>query len=188
MTVFSASFAPLAHAQHEVQESRDRRCGAVVAVATGCFDVLHPGHLRLLREARIAAEHHANSGCGRIFPQVLLIVALNDDASVRRLKGPGRPIFTLNERAIIAGHLADVDLVTYFVGDDPSVAIRALRPDFYVKGGDYTPDTLPEGPLVEELGGQVVIVPRPEGSWSTTELLRRLRVEKRARHGLSERS
>jgi rfaE bifunctional protein nucleotidyltransferase chain/domain len=115
-----------------------------VVFTNGCFDVLHRGHVAYLRQAR---------GLGDV-----LVVALNSDASVARLKGPTRPVNPLEDRAGVIGALSAVDLVTAFEADSPVELLELVRPDVYAKGGDYTPEMLPETPVVETLGGEVRIL------------------------------
>jgi len=121
-----------------------RAAGHRVVFTNGCFDVLHRGHVAYLRQARALGE--------------VLVVALNSDASVARLKGPTRPVNPLVDRAGVVGALACVDLVTAFEADSPVELLELVRPDVYAKGGDYTAEMLPETPVVEALGGQVRIL------------------------------
>jgi len=136
-----------------------RAGGLRVGFANGCFDLIHPGHVRLLSEAR--------AGCDR------LVVALNTDASVSRLKGPTRPVQSEASRAIVMASLAPVDLVTLFDQDTPLELIKALRPDVLVKGSDYTVDQVVGGDLVQGWGGRVLLVTLEEGH-STTGTIRRM--------------
>jgi rfaE bifunctional protein nucleotidyltransferase chain/domain/rfaE bifunctional protein kinase chain/domain len=121
-----------------------RAAGHRVVFTNGCFDVLHRGHVAYLRQARRLGD--------------LLVVALNSDASVSRLKGPSRPVNPLEDRAGVIGALSAVDLVTAFEADSPVELLELVRPDVYAKGGDYTPEMLPETPVVEALGGEVRIL------------------------------
>jgi D-beta-D-heptose 7-phosphate kinase/D-beta-D-heptose 1-phosphate adenosyltransferase len=121
-----------------------RAAGHRVVFTNGCFDVLHRGHVAYLRQARRLGD--------------LLVVALNSDASVSRLKGPTRPVNPLEDRAGVIGALSAVDLVTAFEADSPVELLELVRPDVYAKGGDYTPEMLPETPVVEALGGEVRIL------------------------------
>jgi D-beta-D-heptose 7-phosphate kinase/D-beta-D-heptose 1-phosphate adenosyltransferase len=137
-----------------------RARGGRVVLANGCFDLLHRGHVDLLRRAR---------GLGD-----LLVVAVNSDASVRRLKGAGRPLTPLGDRLAVLAAIDPVDVLVAFDGDTPVEVIRAVRPDLLVKGGDHDPATLPEAPLVEELGGAVRILPLVHDH-STSSLIERAR-------------
>jgi rfaE bifunctional protein nucleotidyltransferase chain/domain len=121
-----------------------RAAGHRVVFTNGCFDVLHRGHVAYLRQARRLGD--------------VLVVALNGDASVSRLKGPTRPVNPLVDRAGVIGELASVDLVTSFDTDTPEQLLELVRPDVYAKGGDYTAEMLPETPVVEALGGRVCIL------------------------------
>jgi D-beta-D-heptose 7-phosphate kinase / D-beta-D-heptose 1-phosphate adenosyltransferase len=145
----------------QVVEAVRRRRGTVVATG-GCYDLLHAGHLATLQAARALGD--------------CLVVLINDDRSVRELKGPGRPINTASERATVLQALACVDAVAVFAERDPAVALRRLRPDIWVKGGDYTGQTPPEQSVLSEWGGTAVTVPYLAGR-STTALTIRLRAE-----------
>lgn len=138
---------------------RDARHGTVV-FTNGVFDLIHPGHVDVLNVAR----SHGDA----------LIVGLNSDASVRRLKGPSRPVRTEHDRAYVLAALEAVDAVVIFAEDTPLELIRALRPDVLVKGGDYTPETVVGREEVESRGGRVVIVPLTAGH-STTSIIEKLR-------------
>ena len=118
-----------------------RRAGRSVVFTNGCFDVLHRGHVRYLEQARALGD--------------LLVVAVNSDGSVRRLKGPDRPVNPVEDRTALLAALSCVDHVVVFEEDSPTALIEAIRPDVYVKGGDYPPELVPEAPLVQRLGGQV---------------------------------
>ena len=149
--------ANLAEAIKQVAEWHRR--GLRVGFANGCFDLIHPGHVRLLSEARAACDR--------------LIVALNTDASVKRLKGPSRPLQNEMARATVMASMAPVDLVTLFDEDTPYEMIQALRPDILVKGSDYTVDQVVGADLVQGWGGKVVLVTLREGH-STTGTIRRM--------------
>jgi rfaE bifunctional protein nucleotidyltransferase chain/domain len=126
-------------------------------VATGgCFDLLHAGHVATLHAARALGDR--------------LVVLLNSDASVRRLKGPGRPVMHQDERAAMLRALRCVDEVVVFDEDTPEAALARIAPDVWVKGGDYAPDELPEAAVVRALGGEVATVPYVAGR-STTRLI-----------------
>jgi D-beta-D-heptose 7-phosphate kinase / D-beta-D-heptose 1-phosphate adenosyltransferase len=136
-----------------------RAQGLRVGFANGCFDLIHPGHVRLLVEAR--------ARCDR------LIVALNTDASVKRLKGPTRPLQNETARATVMASLAPVDMVVLFAEDTPIELIQALRPDVLVKGADYTIDQVVGADLVQSWGGTVLLV-ELEAGHSTTGTIRRM--------------
>jgi rfaE bifunctional protein nucleotidyltransferase chain/domain len=121
----------------------ERARGRTLALANGCFDVLHVGHVRLLAEARTHAD--------------LLVVALNSDASVRALKGAGRPFVPLAERMEVIAALAGVDFVTSFEEATAGALIDALRPSVQIKGTDRSPESVPERAQVERYGGRIVI-------------------------------
>lgn len=137
-----------------------RRAGRRLALANGCFDVLHVGHVRYLEGARAEADE--------------LVVGVNGDASVARLKGPGRPVMPAAERALLVAALRAVDHVVVFEEDDVAQLLLALRPDVHCKGTDYTPETVPERDVVRSYGGRVAIVGDPK-QHDTRELLRRIR-------------
>lgn len=137
-----------------------RAKGAAVVFTNGCFDVLHAGHVRYLTKARAMGD--------------FLVIGLNSDASVRRLKGDGRPINTEGDRAEVLDALRAVDAVTIFGEPTAEALIAMVRPDVYVKGGDYTLETLPEAKIVKEYGGRVEFVPLVEGR-STTNVIERIR-------------
>jgi rfaE bifunctional protein nucleotidyltransferase chain/domain len=137
-----------------------RRVGHRIVFTNGCFDVLHRGHVAYLRQARALGD--------------VLIVALNTDESVVRLKGPQRPVNPLVDRAGVVGALDAVDLVTSFTEDSPVALLTRVRPDVYAKGGDYTPQMLPETPVVERLGGQVRVLDYLSDH-STTAIVDRIR-------------
>jgi D-glycero-beta-D-manno-heptose 1-phosphate adenylyltransferase len=121
-----------------------RRGGKTIALANGCFDVLHVGHVRYLEGARAEAD--------------VLVVGVNADDSVRRLKGEGRPVQPAGDRALLVAALRSVDHVVVFPEDDVGRLLLTLRPDVHCKGTDYTPDTVPERDVVRSFGGRVAIV------------------------------
>ena len=129
-------------------------------LTNGCFDLLHVGHIRYMQGAKALGGK--------------LIVALNSDESVRRIKGEGRPFMPANERAEIIASLADVDAVVVFDEPDVRTLIREIRPDIQAKGTDYTRDNVPERDEVVACGGRVEIVGDPKDH-STSELLTRVR-------------
>ena len=138
---------------------RAQAAGRNVVFTNGCFDLLHRGHIRYLEQARSLGD--------------LLVVGLNSDASVRRLKGAGRPVVPADQRAEVLAALAAVDLVLIFGELDPGEVIRTLRPDVLVKGGDWPVDQIVGADLVRGTGGVVRSLPYVEGA-STTALIRRL--------------
>ncbi|MGB9492959.1 MAG: adenylyltransferase/cytidyltransferase family protein [Terriglobales bacterium] len=144
--------------QHRV--ANWRQTGERITLANGCFDVLHVGHVRYLHAARELGGK--------------LVVAVNDDDSVRTLRGEGRPLTPAHERAEILAALADVDAVVIFPEKDVRAIIREIRPDFHAKGTDYTPETVPERAEVETCGGRVVIVGDPKNH-SASEIIGALR-------------
>ncbi|WP_308720330.1 D-glycero-beta-D-manno-heptose 1-phosphate adenylyltransferase [Komagataeibacter xylinus] len=135
-----------------------RRHGARIVFTNGCFDLLHPGHIALLRGAARQGDR--------------LVVALNTDRSVAALKGPSRPVQDEQARATVLGALRDVDLVVLFDEETPIKAIEALRPDVLVKGADYTEDQVVGAPFVRSYGGRVALIDLIDGR-STTSLVRR---------------
>ena len=137
----------------------ERRAGRRIALANGLFDILHVGHLRYLRGAREEAD--------------LLVVAVNSDASARRLKGPSRPVTPQHERAELLAGFDCVDYVTVFEDDTVEPLLRALRPDVHCKGTDYSADTVPEAGVARELGIRVAIVGDPKDH-ATRDIISRL--------------
>ena len=135
-----------------------RAGGARVVFTNGCFDILHAGHVRYLAAARALGD--------------VLILGLNSDASVRRLKGETRPVNSEADRAEVVGALASVDYVVIFGEDTAEELIARVRPAVYAKGGDYTRETLPEARIVESYGGEVAFIPLVEGK-STTGIIER---------------
>jgi D-glycero-beta-D-manno-heptose 1-phosphate adenylyltransferase len=138
----------------------DRAAGRTLAFANGCFDILHVGHTRYLAAAAATADR--------------LIVAMNDDASVRHLKGPGRPILEAADRAEMVAALNGVDYVIIFPDKDVNRLLDLVRPDFHCKGTDYTVDTVPERATVAAYGGRVAIV-GDRKDHSTRDLVARIR-------------
>ena len=139
---------------------RARRNGRRIVFTNGCFDLLHPGHIRCLEQARALGD--------------LLIVAINSDASVQRMKGTGRPVVPQVERAEVLAALAAVDYVTAFDEDTPQQIIARVLPDVLVKGGDWGPDQIVGRAEVEAAGGRVISIPLESG-WSTTAILEHIR-------------
>jgi len=134
--------------------------GKTVAFTNGCFDILHPGHLFSLAQTAKEADY--------------LLVGLNSDASVKRLKGPDRPIHSTLDRATILSNLVLVDVVVVFEEDTPLQLIQTLLPDVLVKGGDYTIETIVGAKEVIANGGKVIINPIVEG-FSTTNIIEKIK-------------
>jgi D-glycero-beta-D-manno-heptose 1-phosphate adenylyltransferase len=149
-------------AESELVEAvaRDRAAGRTIGFANGCFDLLHVGHVRYLQGAAREADR--------------LVVAVNDDASVSRLKGPGRPILSAAARAELVAAIRGVDYVVIF--SDPNVErlLNAVRPDVHCKGTDYTVDTVPERAVVQSYGGRTAIVGDAKNH-ATRDLLEQIR-------------
>lgn len=147
-------------ARPELLERYGRPRDDVVVFTNGCFDLLHAGHVAYLHAARVLGD--------------ALVVGLNTDASVRRLKGPDRPFVAEEARALVLAGLASVDAVALFDEDTPAALIDALRPDVLVKGGDYRVDQVVGRGAVEASGGRVEILPFREG-FSTSALVAKIR-------------
>jgi D-beta-D-heptose 7-phosphate kinase/D-beta-D-heptose 1-phosphate adenosyltransferase len=156
------AFADTALGADELERQLDvhRAQGQRIVLTNGCFDVLHSGHTRYLNQAKQLGD--------------ILVVALNSDDSVRRLKGAGRPINAVGDRAAVVAALSCVDYVTVFDTPTAGPLIRQLRPEVYAKGGDYTPEMLAETPAVEEYGGRVAILDYV-AERSTTAVVNRIR-------------
>lgn len=134
-----------------VEQARNK--GEKIVMTNGCFDLLHAGHVDYLQQARALGDR--------------LLVAVNDDESVQKLKGKGRPINRLDQRVTVLAGLSAVDWIVPFTGETPEVVIEKVKPDFLVKGGDYQPEQIAGAKLVESIGGKVVIVPYRDGCSSS---------------------
>ena len=143
----------------KAEDFRKSLTGKKVVFTNGCFDILHPGHISYLYQARQEGD--------------LLWVGINSDKSVEKLKGPGRPVNNESSRSLLMASLFFVDLVTIFPHDTPVELIGLIRPDIHVKGGDYSPEKLPEYPVVRAYGGEVRILPYIEGN-STTGIIEKI--------------
>jgi rfaE bifunctional protein nucleotidyltransferase chain/domain len=154
----ASKVSSLDQVRRQVESARQQ--GRTVALANGCFDVLHVGHVRYLAGARREAD--------------LLVVGVNGDASVRRLKGEGRPVLGEDDRAVLVASLRHVDHVVVFHEDDVGRLLLTLRPDVHCKGTDYTEDSVPERDVVRSYGGRVAIVGDPKDH-DTRKLLIRIR-------------
>jgi rfaE bifunctional protein nucleotidyltransferase chain/domain len=137
----------------------ERASGRTIAFANGCFDVLHVGHVRYLQGAAAEADR--------------LVVAINDDESVRALKGEGRPVMAGRDRAELVAAVRGVDYVVLFAGPTVGPLLEAIRPDVHCKGTDYTVESVPERAVVEAYGGRTAIVGDPKDH-STRDLLARI--------------
>lgn len=137
-----------------------RKGGQKVVFTNGCFDILHAGHVTYLEAAKAQGD--------------VLVLGLNTDASVRRLKGPERPINSELDRAKVVGGLKAVDYVVFFGEQTAEAVIAEVKPDVYVKGGDYTLDTLPEAKIVQSYGGKVAFIEMVEGR-STTNIINKIK-------------
>jgi rfaE bifunctional protein nucleotidyltransferase chain/domain len=142
--------------------AKERKSGHSIAFANGCFDLLHVGHIRYLQDAARQAD--------------VLIVGVNGDDSVCKLKGPGRPVMEEQERAELISAIHGVSYVTIFRDESPARLLGVIRPDVHCKGTDYTAESVPERDVVQSYGGRVAIVGDAKNH-STTEILRRMRDE-----------
>jgi D-beta-D-heptose 7-phosphate kinase/D-beta-D-heptose 1-phosphate adenosyltransferase len=147
---------------HEAQKKLEewRLQGKRIVFTNGCFDLLHPGHIDYLQKSRALGD--------------VLVIGLNDDNSVRRLKGPARPINPLPDRAIMLTALKPVDMVVAFQEDTPLELIKSLMPDVLVKGGDYESGSIVGAKEVRESGGEVIVMPFVDGH-SSSALIARIR-------------
>jgi rfaE bifunctional protein nucleotidyltransferase chain/domain len=137
-----------------------RKQGKSIVTTNGCFDILHVGHVRILKQSKALGD--------------ILVVGINSDASVRNLKGPERPINNQDDRAELLSSLECVDIVSIFDEGTPVEFIKVVKPDIHVKGADYKPQDLEETPVVESLGGRVEILPLVPQK-STTSLVQKIR-------------
>lgn len=149
------------HSQDDLLKIREelRKQGKKVVLTNGCFDLLHSGHIHIFREAKKYGD--------------ILVVAVNDDFSVKKIKGASRPIFPLEERLEILEAIEDIDYLTSFSEETPQKIIASLVPDVLVKGGDWKPDEVVGREEVERAGGEVRIIPYLEGC-STSEIIERI--------------
>lgn len=150
----------LSPSELEAALAERRAQGETIVFTNGCFDILHVGHARYLAQARELGD--------------LLVVGVNTDRSVQRLKGPKRPIVPEQERAEMLAHLDAVDYVCLFDEERPDTLLETVRPDIHAKGGDYREDQLPEAAVVKKHGGRIAILPLVEGK-STTNIVKRIR-------------
>lgn len=137
-----------------------RRNGKTVVFTNGCFDLLHRGHVHVLREAKALGD--------------ILVVAINSDGSVKAIKGPNRPVLSESDRAELVAAMEMVDYVALFDEPDPYKMIAAIRPNVLVKGGDWGPEEIVGADIVKQDGGKVAVIPYLKG-FSTTEIIERIR-------------
>lgn len=160
MLTTNNNFAPILERNRlTARVAIERRNNKRIVLANGCFDLFHVGHIRYLAGAKELGE--------------CLIVGINSDEQVRKLKGENRPFMPENERAEIVSALKFVDFVTIFTEPTVEELIRAIRPDFHAKGTDYTINNVPEREIVKEYGGQVAIVGDPKNH-SSTEIIEKI--------------
>jgi rfaE bifunctional protein nucleotidyltransferase chain/domain len=148
--------------------ARDRAAGRTIVFANGCFDLLHVGHVRYLQGAAREAD--------------VLVVAVNADVSVCRLKGPGQPILPADDRAELVNAIRGVNYVVVFEDETVGRLLTLIKPDVHCKGTDYTADTVPERDVVRAYGGRIAIVGDPK-THATRDLLGRIRAGSRERRG-----
>jgi len=141
----------------KIQELKNNK--KVIVTTNGCFDILHVGHVRYLNQAKSLGD--------------ILIVCLNTDKSVKKLKGDSRPINTEDDRAEVLAGLGSVDFVVLFDEQTPSDLLAKIKPDIHVKGGDYNVDTLPEAKVIQQAGGKIKFLPFVEGK-STTGIINKI--------------
>ena len=141
-----------------------RKQGRKIAFTNGCFDILHAGHVAYLRQAKAQGD--------------ILVLGVNSDASIRKIKGKDRPVNKQDDRLMVLSELASVDYVIVFDKDTPMDLLRAIKPDVLVKGGDYTKDKVVGHEFVESYGGQVTVVGLVEGR-STTNIIQKIEATKR---------
>lgn len=134
-----------------------------IVTTNGCFDILHAGHVRYLKQAKELGD--------------ILVLCLNSDESVKKIKGPTRPLNNENDRAEVISALCSVDYVVIFEEETPINLLAQIKPDIHVKGGDYTEDTLPETKVIKEGGGKVQFIPFLEGR-STTNIINKIAKDK----------
>lgn len=155
-----AEIIQLENLQNKIEHLRSKNPKLVVVATNGCFDILHLGHVRSLQKAKTFGD--------------ILVVGLNSDSSVERIKGNNRPIISENERAEILAALGCVDIVSIFKEETALRFLELLKPDVYVKGEEYNIDNLPEGRLIQEHGGKIIRIPMIPDC-STTKIIERLK-------------
>lgn len=155
-----AEIVPIEQLSYKIEFLRSKQKDLAIVATNGCFDILHIGHVRSLQKAKTLGD--------------LLIVGINSDSSVQKIKGSSRPINPQNERAEIIASLECVDLVSIFKEETAEKFLDMVKPNIYVKGGEYNLDNLPEVKIVKKYNGKVVTVPMIPG-FSTTELIKKLK-------------
>ena len=146
--------------KHKIEFLRSKNPALKVVATNGCFDILHIGHIRSLQKSRSLGD--------------VLIVGLNSDASVKKLKGNDRPINNEKDRAEILAALSCIDFVSIFNEDTAEKFLEMVKPNIYVKGGEYNPDTLPEAKVVKKYMGEIILIPMIPGL-STTKTIEKIK-------------
>ncbi|MGQ9617547.1 MAG: adenylyltransferase/cytidyltransferase family protein [Candidatus Aminicenantia bacterium] len=144
----------------KIKEICEKEKEKIVVFTNGCFDILHPGHIRLFKFAKSKGD--------------ILVVGINTDSSVRKNKGEGRPIFPLKERIEVLSAVSYIDYIVPFASLTPLSLIKAIKPKYIVKGGDYTPENVVGKKEVEKWGGDVLIFPYIE-NYSTSEIIKKIK-------------
>lgn len=155
-----AEIVTLDQLPHKIEFIRSRNKNIKIVATNGCFDILHVGHIRYLQKAKQFGD--------------VLVVGINSDLSVKKIKKSTRPINSQNERAEVIAALSCVDIVSIFNEETAEKFLTMVKPDIYVKGGDYNPDNLPEAALVKNIGAKIEIIPFVPG-YSTTTTIERLK-------------
>jgi glycerol-3-phosphate cytidylyltransferase len=137
-----------------------KKQGKIIVTTNGCFDIIHVGHIKYLKQAKSLGD--------------ILIVGLNTDKSVKKLKGPTRPVNQENDRAEVLASLNPVDYVVLFDEDTPVELLGKIKPNIHVKGGDYDLNTLPEAKTVQDINGKIVFIPFIDGK-STTKIIEKIK-------------
>ena len=157
-----AEIVPIEHLQHKIEFLRSKKPDSKIVATNGCFDILHIGHVRSLQKAKSLGD--------------ILLVGLNSDSSVKKLKGNNRPINNEKDRAEILAALSCIDFVSIFNEDTAEKFLEIVKPNIYVKGGEYSVDILPEAKIVKKYGGQIVLVPMLPGL-STTKIIEKFNLK-----------
>lgn len=155
-----AEIVPLNQLKHRIEFLRSKNKDLKVVATNGCFDILHIGHIRSLQKAKKLGD--------------VLVVGINSDSSVKKIKGKNRPIYTESERAEILAALSCVDFVSIFNEETAKEFLELFKPDVYVKGEEYNLDNLPEASIVNKYGGKIIQIPMVPG-FSTTNAIERLK-------------